>query len=350
MYPKDTSVTRIEIRPCLYCDQLGRSQEHVLQQMFGKYENNLTTWDVCLDCNNVHFGEKLELAFGRNSMEAIFRLIFGVKSPDEAHEIGGDRVAATYLEDDEFRGARLVWASDGAGGFQAEMPPQVIISHASADVPRALLEDEITSDAVRPFLNGGTVLIPGDPDDEKVQRVIAKMMAASFVFVGDVESVRVPPRASRDFLLRIDAIVDDAIARVVAKMAVNFLAATVGYDFAMRPEFRPMRKYARYGEPFLRHRVHPVARSIELDGTRDRCGDGHVMTLDWSFATGEVIALISLFNRITYQVDLADDVQAVWRDIGVAYHFDPTTRQVKRLHTGAGEHMTLVPETMKSLS
>lgn len=71
-----------------------------------------------------------------------------------------------------------------------------------------------------------------------------------------------------------------------------------------------------------------------------------MMTLDWSFATGEVIALISLFNRITYQVDLADDVQAIWRNIRIAYHFDPASRQVKRLDAGTGEHMTLIGATM----
>lgn len=340
------NVTKIETRPCLYCDEPGRSQEHVLPQMFGTYEGNLTTWDVCRDCNNVHFGQRLEHAFGRNSMEAIFRLIFGAKSPDKAHEIGGDRVMPIYLEEDDFRGARLTWARDGAGSFQAEMPPQVIIHHSSLDVPRALLEHEITSEAIGPFLKGSKVLIPGDPDEEKVPRLVAKMENAGFVFVGDIERVRVPPRTDRDFLLRIDAVVDDTIARVVTKIAVNFLAATTGYEFAMRQELRPMRKYARYAEPCLRGRVHAFARSIELDATRDRCGDGHVMTLDWSFATGEVIALISLFNRITYQVDLADDVQAIWRNIRIAYHFDPASRQVKRLDAGTGEHMTLIGATM----
>lgn len=74
-------MTKIEIRPCLYCDEPRRSQEHVLQQMFGTYEkNDLTTYDVCRECNSKHFGEKPEQAFGRNSMEAIFRLIFGAKA------------------------------------------------------------------------------------------------------------------------------------------------------------------------------------------------------------------------------------------------------------------------------
>lgn len=334
-------MTRIEIRPCLYCDQPGRSQEHVLPQMFGTYENNLTTWDVCKECNNVHFGQKLEHAFGRNSMEAIFRLIFGAKRPEKAHQIGGDRVMAIYLEDDDFRGARLVWASDQAGTFQAEMPPQVIIHHQSLDVPCALLEDEITSDAIEPYLKGSKVLIPGDPDDEKIPRLVAKMENAGFRFVGAMEHVRVPPRTAQDFLLRIDAVVDDSIARVMTKIAVNLLAAVVGYDFAMRPEFRPMRKYARYGDPQLRHRVFSAPMSIAVDAARERYGDDHILTLDWPFEGGGVIAQICLYNRIAHQVELADNVGAVWRNVRTAYHFDVGTRRAERLNLAPGVHMAL---------
>src|SRR4030088_1486909 len=109
-----TNMTRIEIRPCLYCDEPGRSQEHVLPQMFGTYDGNLTTWDVCRECNNVHFGQRLEHAFGRNSMEALFRLIFGAKSPDKAHEIGGDEPVVVRPEDRGLGRAGLPLAIDGA--------------------------------------------------------------------------------------------------------------------------------------------------------------------------------------------------------------------------------------------
>jgi hypothetical protein len=62
--------------------------------------------------------------------------------------------------------------------------------------------------------------------------------------------------------------------------------------------------------------------------------------------TGEVIVLISLFNRITHQVHLADDVQAVWRNIRTAYHFDTATRQAKHLEVGPGEHLALTAQAV----
>jgi hypothetical protein len=333
-------VTQKVIRPCLFCDEPGSSKDHVLLDMFGSFENALTNWDVCISCNTVHFGQKLETQFGRNSAEAIFRLLFGAKRADEAHHIGGDRVTTTYLQNDELRGARLRFVHDGTGKIQAEMPPQVLIHHQSLDVPRALLENEITPAAIEPFLRGSTIWIPGDLN-ETTLRLRAKMEEAGFVFVGDMERVRVAPRDEREFLTRIDAIVDDAIAREMTKIALSFVAVTVGYDFAMRPEFRPMRKYARYGEPCLRERVDSFPRSIEMDGTRDRYGDSHLITLDWSCVTGEVIVLVSLFNRITHQIHLADDVRAVWHNIRTAYHFDTAARRAKRLEVGPGEHLSL---------
>ncbi len=119
------------------------------------------------------------------------------------------------------------------------MPPQVIIHHPSLDQPRSLLEQQITRAAIEPYLKGSTVFIPGDPGDEKVAQLIGGLKDAGFVFVGETEHVRVRPRTEQQFLLQIDAVVDDAIARVATKMAVNLLAVAVGYEFAMRPEFRP---------------------------------------------------------------------------------------------------------------
>lgn len=42
-----------------------------------------------------------------------------------------------------------------------------------------------------------------------------------------------------------------------------------------------MRKYARYGEPQLRHRVLSAPMSIAVNAERQRYRDGHILTLDW---------------------------------------------------------------------
>jgi hypothetical protein len=336
-------MTKHVLRPCLYCDVPGRSKEHVLPQMFGVYEKNLTVWDVCAECNKIHFGQKLETKFGRNSAEAIFRLIFGLKSPAKAKEIGGDRVTAIYLEDDEFRGAELVFEPDDNGSFQARMPPQVIIKHGSLEVPRAFREDQITAEALRPYLRGSEVIIPGEVNSDEVLRLRAKMEQAGFEFIS-VEQFAVASRTAPDFLLRIDAVVDDAISRLVTKIAVNFLAFTAGYDFAMQPEFRPMRRYARYGDPCLRDHVRSAPVSIVVDAFQPQYGNGHLITMDWPLTrSAGILAQVCFFNRISHQVSLADDVDAVWRNIRVAYFFNPESHTAERINLAPGDHMHLLP-------
>jgi hypothetical protein len=170
-------------------------------------------------------------------------------------QVGGDGGVAAGV---------ILCRADGTGspGYGASD------AHESLDVPRALLEDEITPEVVAPFLHGSTVTLPGE-FGEVTLRLRGRMEQAGFVFVGEIDHMRPTPRDASDFLMRIDAIVDDAIAREMTRIAVNFLAVTVGYDFVMREEFRPMRKYARYGEPCLPGRVHTFARSIELERATD---------------------------------------------------------------------------------
>lgn len=70
-----------------------RNQKHVLPKMFGKFdsrEGNLTLHDLCPDCNR-YFGRTLEQHFGRDTIDAYFRLLAGVKPLEEAAEVGGRR-------------------------------------------------------------------------------------------------------------------------------------------------------------------------------------------------------------------------------------------------------------------
>jgi hypothetical protein len=82
--------------------------------------------------------------------------------------------------------------------------------------------------------------------------------------------------------------------------------------------------------PQLRHRVLSAPMSIAVDAAPERYGDGHIPTLDWPFEGGGVVAQICLYNRITHHVHLADSVDAVWRDIRMAFHFNIGTLTARR--------------------
>ena len=61
---------------CIYClkEKISnefRKREHVIPQMFGRFKNNLILRGfVCDNCNR-YFGDNLELALGRDTIEGI---------------------------------------------------------------------------------------------------------------------------------------------------------------------------------------------------------------------------------------------------------------------------------------
>jgi hypothetical protein len=73
-----------DVTTCLYCPATSEKPfskaEHVLPKSFGKFESregNLTLHNVCSECN-AYFGRHLEQHFGRDTLDAYFRLLSGV--------------------------------------------------------------------------------------------------------------------------------------------------------------------------------------------------------------------------------------------------------------------------------
>jgi len=68
---------------CVYClkDKKPsdfRKVEHVIPQAFGKFKNNHTLRKIiCTDCNQ-KFGDILEIRLGRDTIDGIYRTLFGI--------------------------------------------------------------------------------------------------------------------------------------------------------------------------------------------------------------------------------------------------------------------------------
>jgi len=61
---------------CIYClkeknSNEFRKREHVIPQMFGRFKNNLILRGLVCDNCNQYFGDNLELALGRDTIEGI---------------------------------------------------------------------------------------------------------------------------------------------------------------------------------------------------------------------------------------------------------------------------------------
>jgi hypothetical protein len=81
---------------CIYClrdlPAEGFNREHVVPRQLGSFENSPTLLHaVCIECNR-YFGNSIELAFGRDSIEAVYRLQYGQKPVEEFQGFNGERV------------------------------------------------------------------------------------------------------------------------------------------------------------------------------------------------------------------------------------------------------------------
>jgi hypothetical protein len=82
---------------CIYCleekDVSAFNRDHVLPEALGTFRDNLPRLDcVCHACNQ-YFGDHIELIFHRGSVEAIHRILTGLKSPQEVNRLRRDRLS-----------------------------------------------------------------------------------------------------------------------------------------------------------------------------------------------------------------------------------------------------------------
>lgn len=87
---------KMATQKCIYCledlEPAAFDTDHVIPQAFGRFANNLTlTTCVCNGCNN-YFGWNLELFLGRDSIEALRRIQYGLKPIQEIADLPLDRL------------------------------------------------------------------------------------------------------------------------------------------------------------------------------------------------------------------------------------------------------------------
>lgn len=114
-------------RICIYCvreqDPSAFNAEHVISRAFGMFEQNLTLNCVCAECND-YFGKTIELAYGRDSVEAFLRLIHGTKPADEVGELSPSRLSITLGGDDDWSGCHIELKEED-GQVAVDLAPQV---------------------------------------------------------------------------------------------------------------------------------------------------------------------------------------------------------------------------------
>jgi hypothetical protein len=82
---------------CIYClenkpEDSFTKAEHVIPQSFGLFQDNFTlnqqhNKTVCNDCNQ-YFGDNLEIALARDTVEGLSRYEHGIRSPKDFKSLG----------------------------------------------------------------------------------------------------------------------------------------------------------------------------------------------------------------------------------------------------------------------
>ena len=321
-------------RVCIYCvreqDPSAFNAEHVIPRAFGMFAQNLTLNCVCAECND-YFGKTIELAYGRDSVEAFLRLIHGTKPADEVGELSPSRLSITLGGDDDWSGCHIELKEED-GQVAVNLVPQVRFAHRRGGW--IFVTEEVLADTVKP--------LPADIDasqdirlisrsEQMDERLIATLAKRGIGFKKKGEGGGPPPEgglAPLDLRMRFDAM----IFRCVAKIAFNYMASAAGANFTCMDAFDAARAFIRYGTKPPHRLVIPRARPILADDTATmRQTNGHLLTLDWTLDLRAGIGQVSLFNGPTYTVILAQSYVGIWRYIRSGHHFDLETRRVSQL-------------------
>jgi len=129
-----------------------------------------------------------------------------------------------------------------------------------------------------------------------------------------------------------EGILDDIIFRGVAKIAFNFLAHQRGPDFALRSDFDAARDYIRLSVPPSLPAVIVTKMPILLgDDAFYRQTNGHLIVLDWDRMNQGIVCLVSLFNYLTYHVNLCWGYSGLWHPLTGGRHFDLETLTINEV-------------------
>lgn len=271
----------------------------------------------------------------RDSIEALRRLQYGLKSVEEIEELPLKRLSISAAEEGEWKGLRLHLRNEG-GELVCEPIPQVGFAKRGGHGWTFLSEQELAdiSEAIPNDADPKAGIWIIAPSDSSAESLVALLAGKG---IGFEKKVDLPPPASGGgrVIVEISYRIDPIIRRCVAKIAFNYMAYIGGSEFACHPDFNIIRSFIRHGVSQVYPLVIPTQERILADelprwrGTKD-----HLITLNWKPFSKNIVGQVSLFNEITYRVEFARNFSGLWRDIQKGHRFDRSGRRVKRLTYG----------------
>ncbi|GKS57042.1 hypothetical protein YTPLAS18_05690 [Nitrospira sp.] len=318
---------------CIYCLERKpaseyKKAEHVIPQSFGKFEHNLTLQYLVCDKCNQFFGDVLELALARDTLEGQARVNHRIKKAEEFRSPGPSSRLQYTIAEGRFKGALAFLGYDEANGNLTIQPvPQVGFRRKDSGEHRYFrvddLPDKVSLEKDGYDLEGHqSIRIVGIEMEAVTQKLAVKgIKFRSHAEVKDQTS---------SILCQLEGSIDDTIRRGVAKIAFNYLARWEGGVFVRNSSFDQIRKFVRYGEKAAYPLVRIDQKAILADEAQWR-RLGHLVTVNWSSDGISIVSQISLFNWLTYSVSLARDHKGERRSLTRGHFFNIANREIHEL-------------------
>jgi hypothetical protein len=310
------------------------NRDHVIPEAFGRFKHNLVLKDcVCAGCNS-YFGNELELILGRDSGEALLRLRYGIKPPNEAREVRNRRITLTVHVPRPWMGARIILVPDPSGtALETELVPQVAFRVSPESDWLWFTEGQLEKQELPEVCKQkGIEIRVMAPSAVASERIIQKLknLGIDFRKKGVLEQ---PITDDGTMLTQALYEVDQTILRAIGKIAFNYAAYVHGAEVVLAPDFDHFRRYVRYAEtPPISPVVYPTSRRILFDESRVvHMTNGHLVTFDWNANGDGLLGQVSLFNSITYLVLLCPHYSGIWRELRSGHHFDIEIGEVTKL-------------------
>ena len=322
---------------CIYCreKQLAsayRKAEHVIPQSFGKFRNNLTLRQLVCDACNQFFGNNIELALARDTLEGQSRADFGVKKAEDFKSPGPQSRIRIKIAEGNFKGAYAFRDYSEADGKVTLQPvPQIGFRQRESGeyryFPLGELPDKKQLEELGLDLQHSKNIRAVGLEVEELSKKLAEK-DISFRYEGDVVSTS----RSESLLCEVQGTIDHVIQRATVKIAFNYLAYWEGGDFVRQASFDQTRNFVRHGQlapyPLVKVGQQPILADEEV-----RRRVGHLVTVNWAADRVSIAAEVSILNVFTHSVCLARDYEGERKKVTRGHFFNVVNGAILELDT-----------------
>jgi hypothetical protein len=300
---------------CIYClenkpEESFTKAEHVIPQSFGLFQDNFTlnqphNKTVCNDCNQ-YFGDTLEIALARDTVEGLSRYEHGIRNPKDFKSIGKkSRIQHKKIAQGVLKGVFIYLAYSEEFNQIIQKPLQQVgfLNKESSEYTYFLLDDipDIEELQKNGFDIDSNVLAFGT-----IFEPIEQALANKGIFPEFRKEIPLPDKRLDKLLVEFDVILDSTIRRAIAKISFNYLAYWQGAQFVLQDAFNPIRLYIRNGVQKDTSFIRMSGESILKDEPSQEFRRlAHIVTVNWAKSGSSIISQVSLNNYFSYTVQLA---------------------------------------------